>query len=262
MNLLYRLNLEHRTTLLMVTHNPDLELYADRILFVEDGYVIIIWWWWWWWWWLYPFILWIRFYSYHHWLYHDWRGILWMQENMCSGNQRDASLAWSRWIFETTNMIWLNDSSRSGLIMIAHLNKQNNDSIIFIVMMVMVMVTVMVTAMVTPDGDGDGDGHHECVIITRVTWHCVAGIQLTHDKWRWPSPSHCHTRLIHEYCYSTVCVCVCVCVCVIVNCVCMFWCRDPHILWSIVAAKSQSCTIFFETRSWVARRSEVWLSEW
>lgn len=37
MDLLLRINLEQRTTCIMVTHNPDLECYADRILYVEDG---------------------------------------------------------------------------------------------------------------------------------------------------------------------------------------------------------------------------------
>jgi ABC-type methionine transport system ATPase subunit len=37
MDLLLRINLEKRTTCLMVTHNPDLEGYADRILYVQDG---------------------------------------------------------------------------------------------------------------------------------------------------------------------------------------------------------------------------------
>ncbi|KAJ8902299.1 hypothetical protein NDN08_006706 [Rhodosorus marinus] len=37
MNLLLEINLEQQTALVMVTHNPDLEAYADRILYVEDG---------------------------------------------------------------------------------------------------------------------------------------------------------------------------------------------------------------------------------
>mmetsp|Transcript_3015 Transcript_3015/g.9237 ORF Transcript_3015/g.9237 Transcript_3015/m.9237 type:complete len:330 (+) Transcript_3015:135-1124(+) len=37
MNLLLDINLEHGTTNIMVTHNPDLECYADRVLYVEDG---------------------------------------------------------------------------------------------------------------------------------------------------------------------------------------------------------------------------------
>jgi len=37
MDLILRINQEKRTTCIMVTHNPDLECYADRILYVEDG---------------------------------------------------------------------------------------------------------------------------------------------------------------------------------------------------------------------------------
>lgn len=37
MNIILRINLEQKTTCLMVTHNPDLECYADRILYVQDG---------------------------------------------------------------------------------------------------------------------------------------------------------------------------------------------------------------------------------
>jgi putative ABC transport system ATP-binding protein len=37
MDLLLRINQSERMTLLMVTHNPDLECYADRILYVADG---------------------------------------------------------------------------------------------------------------------------------------------------------------------------------------------------------------------------------
>jgi putative ABC transport system ATP-binding protein len=37
MNLLADINSRLRTTCVMVTHNPDLECYADRILYVEDG---------------------------------------------------------------------------------------------------------------------------------------------------------------------------------------------------------------------------------
>lgn len=29
-----------RITLVMVTHNPDLECYADRILYVKDGHLV------------------------------------------------------------------------------------------------------------------------------------------------------------------------------------------------------------------------------
>lgn len=37
MDLLLAINAEEHKTMLMVTHNPDLELYADRVLYVEDG---------------------------------------------------------------------------------------------------------------------------------------------------------------------------------------------------------------------------------
>lgn len=37
MDLLLRINQEKRTTCLMVTHNPDIECYADRLLYLEDG---------------------------------------------------------------------------------------------------------------------------------------------------------------------------------------------------------------------------------
>jgi putative ABC transport system ATP-binding protein len=37
MNLLLQLNVELRTTCVMVTHNPDVECYADRIVYVQDG---------------------------------------------------------------------------------------------------------------------------------------------------------------------------------------------------------------------------------
>eukprot|EP00003_Mantamonas_plastica_P012444 TRINITY_DN2235_c0_g2_i7.p1 TRINITY_DN2235_c0_g2~~TRINITY_DN2235_c0_g2_i7.p1 ORF type:complete len:282 (+),score=65.25 TRINITY_DN2235_c0_g2_i7:968-1813(+) len=37
MNLILDINQEHGTTCIMVTHNPDLECYADRILYVADG---------------------------------------------------------------------------------------------------------------------------------------------------------------------------------------------------------------------------------
>lgn len=37
MNLLLEVNQKAKKTLIMVTHNPDLELYADRILYVSDG---------------------------------------------------------------------------------------------------------------------------------------------------------------------------------------------------------------------------------
>jgi len=37
MDLLLKVNQLEKTTCIMVTHNPDLECYADRILYVEDG---------------------------------------------------------------------------------------------------------------------------------------------------------------------------------------------------------------------------------
>jgi putative ABC transport system ATP-binding protein len=37
MDLLLDINLRHGTTMVMVTHNPDLECYADRVLYVRDG---------------------------------------------------------------------------------------------------------------------------------------------------------------------------------------------------------------------------------
>uniref|UniRef100_A0A7S4LCH7 ABC transporter domain-containing protein n=1 Tax=Eutreptiella gymnastica TaxID=73025 RepID=A0A7S4LCH7_9EUGL len=37
MDLLLKINQEAKTTMVMVTHNPDIECYADRILYVEDG---------------------------------------------------------------------------------------------------------------------------------------------------------------------------------------------------------------------------------
>eukprot|EP00667_Euglena_gracilis_P013998 EG_transcript_14466 len=37
MDLLLKINQEAHTTMVMVTHNPDIECYADRILYVEDG---------------------------------------------------------------------------------------------------------------------------------------------------------------------------------------------------------------------------------
>lgn len=40
MNLLLRLNSMVGTTLIMVTHNPDVECYADRILYVSDGTLV------------------------------------------------------------------------------------------------------------------------------------------------------------------------------------------------------------------------------
>ncbi len=40
MDLLLRLNVENGLTIVMVTHNPDLETYADRVLFVSDGRIV------------------------------------------------------------------------------------------------------------------------------------------------------------------------------------------------------------------------------
>lgn len=40
MDLLLQLNREQGLTIVMVTHNPDLECYADRVLFVGDGRIV------------------------------------------------------------------------------------------------------------------------------------------------------------------------------------------------------------------------------
>jgi len=37
MDLLLKINLEQKTTCIMVTHNPDVECYGDRLLFMQDG---------------------------------------------------------------------------------------------------------------------------------------------------------------------------------------------------------------------------------
>jgi putative ABC transport system ATP-binding protein len=37
MDLLLEINQQHNTTCVMVTHNPDIECYADRLLYVSDG---------------------------------------------------------------------------------------------------------------------------------------------------------------------------------------------------------------------------------
>jgi putative ABC transport system ATP-binding protein len=37
MDLLLKINQENGTTCIMVTHNPDLECYGHRVLYVEDG---------------------------------------------------------------------------------------------------------------------------------------------------------------------------------------------------------------------------------
>ena len=40
MDLLLKINLDAGVTLVMVTHNPDLECYADRVVYVADGRVV------------------------------------------------------------------------------------------------------------------------------------------------------------------------------------------------------------------------------
>jgi len=40
MDLLLKLNLELKTTCVMVTHNPDVECYADRIVYIQDGRIV------------------------------------------------------------------------------------------------------------------------------------------------------------------------------------------------------------------------------
>ena len=40
MDLLLKLNLELKTTCIMVTHNPDVECYADRIVYIQDGRIV------------------------------------------------------------------------------------------------------------------------------------------------------------------------------------------------------------------------------
>lgn len=37
MDLLLKINHERKTTFLMVTHNPDIECYADRLIYLADG---------------------------------------------------------------------------------------------------------------------------------------------------------------------------------------------------------------------------------
>lgn len=39
MDLLLAINQQRKTTMIMVTHNPDLEPYADRILYIQDGII-------------------------------------------------------------------------------------------------------------------------------------------------------------------------------------------------------------------------------
>lgn len=40
MDLLLSINIEQKVTIVMVTHNPDIECYSDRILYLEDGKII------------------------------------------------------------------------------------------------------------------------------------------------------------------------------------------------------------------------------
>jgi len=40
MDLLLKLNIELKTTCIMVTHNPDVECYADRIVYIQDGRIV------------------------------------------------------------------------------------------------------------------------------------------------------------------------------------------------------------------------------
>jgi putative ABC transport system ATP-binding protein len=37
MDLILSINIQHKTTCVMVSHNPDVECYADRILYLSDG---------------------------------------------------------------------------------------------------------------------------------------------------------------------------------------------------------------------------------
>ena len=37
MDLLLKINLELKITMVMVSHNPDLETYADRVLYIRNG---------------------------------------------------------------------------------------------------------------------------------------------------------------------------------------------------------------------------------
>jgi len=37
MDLLLKINQQRQTTCVMVSHNPDVECYADRIFYIEDG---------------------------------------------------------------------------------------------------------------------------------------------------------------------------------------------------------------------------------
>eukprot|EP01126_Amoeba_proteus_P031088 TRINITY_DN3060_c0_g1_i14.p1 TRINITY_DN3060_c0_g1~~TRINITY_DN3060_c0_g1_i14.p1 ORF type:complete len:111 (-),score=15.68 TRINITY_DN3060_c0_g1_i14:369-701(-) len=40
MDLLLSINLNQGTTFVMVSHNPDIECYADRILYLQDGMLV------------------------------------------------------------------------------------------------------------------------------------------------------------------------------------------------------------------------------
>ncbi len=40
MDLLLDINKKRKTTFIMVTHNPDIECYADRILYLSDGQML------------------------------------------------------------------------------------------------------------------------------------------------------------------------------------------------------------------------------
>eukprot|EP01106_Pelomyxa_sp_JSP_P002539 TRINITY_DN1384_c0_g1_i12.p2 TRINITY_DN1384_c0_g1~~TRINITY_DN1384_c0_g1_i12.p2 ORF type:complete len:156 (-),score=48.27 TRINITY_DN1384_c0_g1_i12:56-523(-) len=40
MDLLLKLNVELATTCVMVTHNPDVECYADRVIYINDGRIV------------------------------------------------------------------------------------------------------------------------------------------------------------------------------------------------------------------------------
>jgi len=40
MDLLLDINLTRKTTCVMVTHNPDIECYADRLIYISDGRIV------------------------------------------------------------------------------------------------------------------------------------------------------------------------------------------------------------------------------
>lgn len=42
MNLLLGINLHEKKTLLMVTHNPDVECYGDRVLYIQVGWLVAV----------------------------------------------------------------------------------------------------------------------------------------------------------------------------------------------------------------------------